>query len=102
MATFELYAGKDAKWRWRLKSANGEIIASGQGYASKDAAQNGIDAVKRDAAGAEVKELGLRALLIECAVAFPTAAVVRTRSSAFAVLRCSSEPRPGLVGGRIA
>jgi uncharacterized protein YegP (UPF0339 family) len=28
MATFELYAGKDAKWRWRLKSANGQIIAS--------------------------------------------------------------------------
>jgi uncharacterized protein YegP (UPF0339 family) len=57
MATFGLYAGKDLKWRWRLRSANGQIIANGQGYTTKDAAQDGIAAVKRDAAGADVKEL---------------------------------------------
>jgi uncharacterized protein YegP (UPF0339 family) len=36
-----------------LKSGNGQIIAtSGEGYTSKSGAQNGIDAVKRDAAAA--------------------------------------------------
>jgi uncharacterized protein YegP (UPF0339 family) len=51
-----LYAGKDLKWRWRLRSANGQIIANGQGYTTKDAAQDGIAAVKRDA-GADLKDL---------------------------------------------
>ena len=53
MAKFELYKSSNGEFRWRLKSGNGQIIAtSGEGYTSKSGAQNGIDALKRDAAAA--------------------------------------------------
>ena len=49
MATFQLYKDAANEYRWRLRSANGQIIAtSGEGYTSKQSCQNGIDAVKRD------------------------------------------------------
>jgi uncharacterized protein YegP (UPF0339 family) len=40
-----------------MKSANGQIIATGgEGYTSKSGVENGIAAVQRDAPGAEVVE----------------------------------------------
>lgn len=54
---FELYQDKAGEWRFRLKAGNGEVIATGQGYASKSGALNGIDSVRRNAAEAEVVEL---------------------------------------------
>ena len=54
---FELYEDKSGGWRFRLKAGNGEIIATGQGYASKSGAMNGIDSVRRNAADAEVVEV---------------------------------------------
>lgn len=57
MAKFELYKSSNGEFRWRLKSGNGQIIAtSGEGYTSKSGAQNGIDAVKRDAAAASTDD----------------------------------------------
>ena len=57
MAKFELYKSSNGEFRWRLKSGNGQIIAtSGEGYTSKSGAQNGIDAVKRDAAAATIDD----------------------------------------------
>jgi uncharacterized protein YegP (UPF0339 family) len=45
---FELYADKAGEFRWRLKAANGEVLATpGQGYKAKADAKNGIEAVKR-------------------------------------------------------
>ena len=32
---FEIFQGKDAKNYWHLKGANGEVILSGRGYATK-------------------------------------------------------------------
>jgi uncharacterized protein YegP (UPF0339 family) len=54
--TFELYTDKSGEYRFRLKAGNGEVIATGEGYSSKAAALNGIDAVRRNAADAEVVE----------------------------------------------
>lgn len=54
---FELYADKAGKFRWRLVATNGEIIAVGESYDTKDAAKNGIASVKANAAKAEVVEL---------------------------------------------
>ncbi len=52
-AKFEIYTSSNGEYRWRLKSGNGQIIAtSGEGYTSKSGVTNGIEAVKRDAAGA--------------------------------------------------
>jgi uncharacterized protein YegP (UPF0339 family) len=57
-AKFELYKSSNGEFRWRLKSGNGQIIAtSGEGYTSKAGAANGIDAVKRDAGAATTDDL---------------------------------------------
>ncbi|KJL47467.1 hypothetical protein RS84_02261 [Microbacterium hydrocarbonoxydans] len=53
---FELYQDKSGDYRFRLKAGNGEVIATGQGYASKSSALNGIESVRRNAADAEVVE----------------------------------------------
>ncbi len=45
------------EWRWRLKSANHEIIASGQGYSSKQACLDGISLVKSVSSFTPIKEL---------------------------------------------
>jgi uncharacterized protein YegP (UPF0339 family) len=54
---FELFADKAGKFRFRLKAANGEIIAVSEAYESKASAKNGIDAVRRNAPDAPVVEL---------------------------------------------
>lgn len=46
---FELYEDKGGKFRFRLKAGNGEVVAGGEAYESKNAAKNGIDSVKRAA-----------------------------------------------------
>ncbi len=48
---FELYKDKAGEHRWRLKHANGNVIAaSSEGYSSKASALNGIEIVKASAA----------------------------------------------------
>ena len=49
--TFEIYQDNAKDYRWRLKSANGAILAtSGQGYKAKADCKNGVDRIKQDAA----------------------------------------------------
>ena len=52
--TFEIYKDKKGEFRFRLKSRNGEIVASGESYPSKAIAKKGIAAVQRAAADAKV------------------------------------------------
>ena len=55
-ATFEVYEDSGGQWRWRLVHDNGNIIADGgEGYASKQAARNGLESVKSNARGAPVE-----------------------------------------------
>jgi uncharacterized protein YegP (UPF0339 family) len=54
---FELYEDKGGQFRFRLKAANGETIASSQGYSSKASAKNGIESVRTNAADATVVEV---------------------------------------------
>ncbi|OZD68937.1 DUF1508 domain-containing protein [Rhodococcoides fascians] len=54
---FELYTDSAGKYRFRLKAGNGEIIASGEAYNSKAAAQNGIESVRNNAPTAPVVDL---------------------------------------------
>lgn len=56
-AKFELYKDSAGKFRFRLKAGNGEIIAVGEAYNSKSAAQNGIASVQTNAPGAQVVDL---------------------------------------------
>ncbi|HET8767738.1 YegP family protein [Phycicoccus sp. M110.8] len=54
---FELYQDKSGNWRFRLKAGNGQVIAVGEAYESKAAAQNGIESVQKNAPGASVVEV---------------------------------------------
>lgn len=54
---FEVYEDASGKYRFRLKSGNGEVVATGQSYTSLAGAKAGVDAVKRAAEGAAVVEL---------------------------------------------
>lgn len=49
MPKFEIFKGSDGKYYFRLKAANGEIIAHSQGYATKQGANDGVAAVKKNA-----------------------------------------------------
>ncbi len=51
---FELYQDAAGKYRFRLKAGNGQIIAVGEAYESKDAAKKGIESVKANAGEASV------------------------------------------------
>ncbi len=53
---FELYADKRGEYRFRLKARNGEIVAVGEGYKSKDGCLNGIASIGKNAPEAEVEE----------------------------------------------
>ncbi len=53
---FEWYADKKGKFRFRLKAANGEIIATSEAYASKEGCTSGIESVKKNAPIAKVVE----------------------------------------------
>jgi uncharacterized protein YegP (UPF0339 family) len=53
---FEWYKDKKGKYRFRLKAANGEIIAVSEAYGSKEGCVNGIESVKKNAPMAKVVE----------------------------------------------
>ena len=54
---FEVYEDRSGKFRFRLKAANGEVVASGEAYETKAGAIKGTEAVQRAAAGATVVEV---------------------------------------------
>ena len=57
-ATFEVYEDEAGQYRWRLEHDNGNIIAdSGEGYACKQKAKEGIESVKTNAPEADVETL---------------------------------------------
>jgi uncharacterized protein YegP (UPF0339 family) len=56
MAKFEVYKDSQGEFRWRLRAANGEVIASGEGYTSKEGCLNGIESVKKNAPSAEIED----------------------------------------------
>jgi uncharacterized protein YegP (UPF0339 family) len=57
-ATFEIYEDREEKWRWRLVHDNGNIIAdSGEGYASRQKCEQGLESVKQNAPDASVVDV---------------------------------------------
>ena len=54
---FETYDDAKGETRWRLKSTNGQVIAtSGQGYKDKRDSENAITVIKEGAGSARVEE----------------------------------------------
>ncbi|MFB6295770.1 MAG: DUF1508 domain-containing protein [Halobacteriales archaeon] len=65
---FEVYQDRGGSWRWRLRHRDGDVIASSnEGHARQADAQQGVQAVRRDAPGATF-------LLIENEADLPDAA----------------------------
>ena len=55
---FAVYRDSLGKFRWHLRTANGQTIASSQPYNSKDAVEKGIESVKTNVPDATVVYLG--------------------------------------------
>ena len=56
----EIFKDGAGEWRFRVKGANGEIVASSEGYTRKADALRGIDTLRRllnDAKGEPVREV---------------------------------------------
>ena len=53
---FELFQDKSGQYRFRLKSTNGQVIATSEGYHSKSGCLNGIESVRKNAATAQTVE----------------------------------------------
>ena len=54
---FEVYTDAKGEHRFRLKAANGQTIATGEGYSSEAALDNGIASVTKNAISAEIVEI---------------------------------------------
>jgi hypothetical protein len=54
---FEVYQDKAGKHRFRLKAANGEVVAVGEAYESKSGAHAGCEAVQRAADSASIVDV---------------------------------------------
>ena len=55
--TFEIFKDNKGEYRFRLKSRNGEIVASGESYPTKAGVRRGIQAVQRAAADAKIDDM---------------------------------------------
>lgn len=53
---FEIFRSSDQRFFWTLKGGNGEKLCHSETYNSKQAAQDGIAAVKRIAPDAKVHD----------------------------------------------
>jgi uncharacterized protein YegP (UPF0339 family) len=53
---FELFRDVQGKYRFRLRTGTGEIIAVGEPYESKSGALKGIDSVRRTALDATLED----------------------------------------------
>jgi uncharacterized protein YegP (UPF0339 family) len=53
-AKFTVYLDRAKKYRFNLKAANGEIIASGESYPDKKSALKGIASIQKTAAAAKI------------------------------------------------
>ena len=53
---FEIFLDKAGEFRFRLKAANGEIIAASEGYKAKDGCMKGIDSIKYNTIWSDIVE----------------------------------------------
>jgi len=60
-AHFEIFLDTDKKHRFRLRSPNGEIIATGEAYESKQACRDTIGVIRKYVAYALIQDLTAKA-----------------------------------------
>jgi uncharacterized protein YegP (UPF0339 family) len=55
-AKFEIYRDADDEYRWRFRADNNEVVASGEGYLSRDDCEHAVQMIKEQAPQAEVDD----------------------------------------------
>jgi uncharacterized protein YegP (UPF0339 family) len=56
MARFEIYRDEEGEYRWRFRADNNEVVASGEGYGSRDDCEHAVQLIKDQAPQAQVTE----------------------------------------------
>ncbi|WP_299444104.1 YegP family protein [uncultured Aquimarina sp.] len=56
---FKITKRKNGEFQFNLQAGNGEIIATSEGYSSKQGCEKGIDSVIKNAPIAEIEDLTL-------------------------------------------
>lgn len=59
MHSFEVYKDKKGEFRFRFRAGNGEPMFASEGYKTKASALKSIDSIRKNAAGAELKDLSV-------------------------------------------
>jgi len=77
-AKFEVYKDKKGEFRFRLKAANGETIATGESYPDKAACKKGIASIKKSAPIAEIVDEEAEKKAAEKKAAVKTTAKAKT------------------------
>jgi uncharacterized protein YegP (UPF0339 family) len=56
VARFEIYRDQSGEYRWRFRTDNNEVVASGEGYRSREDCEHAVQLVKDQAPQAEVTD----------------------------------------------
>jgi uncharacterized protein YegP (UPF0339 family) len=56
VARFELYRDEGGEYRWRFRADNNEIVASGEGYRSREDCEHAVQLIKEQVPQAEVTD----------------------------------------------
>jgi uncharacterized protein len=56
VAKFEIYRDGSGEYRWRFRADNNEVVASGEGYSSRDDCEHAVELIKEQAPQAEVTD----------------------------------------------
>jgi uncharacterized protein YegP (UPF0339 family) len=56
MARFEIWRDEGGEYRWRFRADNNEVVASGEGYRSRDDCEHAIQLLKEQVPRAEVTD----------------------------------------------
>jgi len=56
VARFEIYRDEGGEYRWRFRANNNEIVASGEGYLSRQDCEHAVQLIKEQAPQADVTD----------------------------------------------
>jgi uncharacterized protein YegP (UPF0339 family) len=57
IARYEVFEDDAGQYRWRLRAANGEIVAQSEAYTRREDAERGLTAAKESSAEADLEAI---------------------------------------------
>jgi uncharacterized protein YegP (UPF0339 family) len=58
IARYEVFEDDAGQYRWRLRAANGEIVAQSEAYTRREDSERGLTAAKESSAEADLEPYG--------------------------------------------